>query len=355
MITLPPLLRQTLQRKLERYGYRVVRISAEQLAAREAAQPTYAAPQPPNAAAPPDQSGERAPRTASQWETRPDKEETSEKYWTRINVTGHKRFTSVEESLDYFEWRNLLYSGYIESMPVAGHDGKTILDYGCGPGHDVVGFAHFSNPARLIAMDVSSTSLAEARVRVALHNHKVEFIRISENDTRLPLEDGSVDLIHSSGVLHHTPNPLTILKEFRRIVSPDGSAQIMIYNRDSIFVHLGVLYTKMIVNNEFPGLSFEEAFQRSTDGPDCPISRCYRPAEWIALCTEAGFDAKLRGVGIWTWEMQLLASRFDALNNLRLPPESRRFLYNLRFDDRGRPLHGNHIAGIDACFALRPR
>jgi hypothetical protein len=53
----------------------------------------------------------------------------------------------------------------------------------------------------------------------------------------------------------------------------------MIYNRDSIFVHLGVLYTKMIVNNEFPGRSLEEAFQRSTDGPHCPISRCYRPTE----------------------------------------------------------------------------
>src|SRR5215469_439221 len=108
---------------------------------------------------------------------------------TQVNVTNRTRFTSAEESLDYFEWRNLLYSGYIESMPVAGHDGKAILDYGCGPGHDVVGFAHFSNPARLIGMDVSTSSLAEARARVALHNHKVEFVRISENDTRLPLED----------------------------------------------------------------------------------------------------------------------------------------------------------------------
>jgi ubiquinone/menaquinone biosynthesis C-methylase UbiE len=335
MIVLPPILRQAIQSVLERFGYRLVQIPVK--------------------AAPPDQSGEGATRTASQWENRPDKEETSEEYWTRVNVTGHKRFMSVEESLDYFEWRNLLYSGYIESMPVAGHDGKTILDYGCGPGHDVIGFAHFSNAARLIAVDVSATSLAEARARVALHNHKVEFIRISENDTRLPLEDGSIDLIHSSGVLHHTPNPFAILKEFRRIVSSDGSAQIMIYNRDSIFAHLGVLYTKMIVNNEFPGLSFEEAFQRSTDGPDCPISRCYRPAEWIMLCNEAGFDAELCGVGISTWEMQLLALRFDAIMDLRLPPESRRFLYNLRFDDRGRPLNGNHIAGIDACFALRPR
>jgi SAM-dependent methyltransferase len=188
----------------------------------------------------------------------------------------------------------------------------------------VVGFAHFSNPARLIAMDISTTSLAEARARMSLHDHKVEFVRISENDTRLPLEDASIDLVHSSGLIHHTPNPLAILREFRRIVRPDGSAQIMVYNRDSIFVHLGVLYTKMIINNEFSGLSLDGAFLRSTDGPNCPISRCYRPAEWIALRNEPGFDAELRGVGISIWEMQLLPSRFDAITSLRLPPESRR-------------------------------
>jgi hypothetical protein len=54
MIALPPALRQTLQRRLERFGYRLVRIPAEQLAAGEATQPTYAAPLPPNLAAPPD-------------------------------------------------------------------------------------------------------------------------------------------------------------------------------------------------------------------------------------------------------------------------------------------------------------
>jgi hypothetical protein len=73
------------------------------------------------------------------------------------------------------------------------------------------------------------------------------------------------------------------------------------------------------------------------------------------LCNRAGFDAELRGVGISTWEMQLLPLRFDAITDLRLPPDCRRFLYNLRFDDRGRPLHGNHIAGVNTCFALWPR
>ena len=31
-------------------------------------------------------------------------------------------------------------------MPVNQADGLVVLDYGCGPGNDLVGFGHFSNP-----------------------------------------------------------------------------------------------------------------------------------------------------------------------------------------------------------------
>jgi SAM-dependent methyltransferase len=132
----------------------------------------------------------------------------SQDYWTKVNVTGHRGFASAEDSLDYFHWRNAQYHDYIRLMPVRGADGKTVLDYGCGPGNDLVGFGRFSKPARLIGMDVAPTSLDEARRRLALHGIDAEFVLIREDDARLPLEDGSVDVVHSSGVLHHTPDPL---------------------------------------------------------------------------------------------------------------------------------------------------
>src|SRR5437762_4766557 len=75
-------------------------------------------------------------------------------YWTRYNVTLHQHFTSPSESLAYVRWRNDQYFGYIDLMPVDGQEGKTVLDFGCGPGHDLVGFATRSRPARLIGIDV---------------------------------------------------------------------------------------------------------------------------------------------------------------------------------------------------------
>jgi SAM-dependent methyltransferase len=73
-------------------------------------------------------------------------------------VTLHHQFKSAEESLAFFHWRNDQYFGYIERMPVAGFDGKAVLDFGCGPGHDVIGFAIYSSPARLVAADISPAS-----------------------------------------------------------------------------------------------------------------------------------------------------------------------------------------------------
>jgi len=84
-------------------------------------------------------------------------------YWTAHNVTGHLRFRSAQQSLEYFHWRNSQYPGYIDLMPVAGFDGQHVLDFGCGPGHDLVGFGSYSKPARLVGADVSSTSLSESR------------------------------------------------------------------------------------------------------------------------------------------------------------------------------------------------
>jgi hypothetical protein len=110
----------------------------------------------------------------------------------------------------------------------------------------------------------------------------------------------------------------------------------------------------MMKTPAFSGLSFEEAFKRATDGPNCPISRCYRPEEFLQMARSAGFDGRVGGCSISLDEINLIPTRTEALANPAYPAESRRFLYDLRFDDRGRPLHGDHIAGIGACFHLRP-
>jgi ubiquinone/menaquinone biosynthesis C-methylase UbiE len=240
-------------------------------------------------------------------------------------------------------------------MPVTGQHGKAVLDFGCGPGNDIVGFGAYSAPARLIGIDVSTRSLAEARERLALHDIACELFLHAPESTVLPLDDGAVDYVHCSGVLHHTPDPSALLREFRRVLRPDGAARIMVYNYDSLWVHLYVAYQKQLVEQALPGLDLRAAFAKTTDGPDCPISRVFRPAEFIALAEAAGFSARFLGAAISMHEAALLPKRFDAIADPRLPAESRRFLAALTLDEHGLPMHEGHYAGVDGCYLLSPR
>ena len=222
------------------------------------------------------------------------------------------------------------------------------------PGHDLVGFAVYSKPRRLIGMDVSRSSLAEATARLALHGARPEMVLLNADATTLPLETASVDLVHCSGVIHHTPDPVQILRELRRVLKPTGSAQVMVYNYDSLFLHLYVAYCLQIGEGRYAGMEIRDAFARTTDGPDCPISRVYRQREFIDLCQEAGFAAECIGVAISMYEAQLFPRRFEAIPHRGLPTESRKFLLALEVDNHGFPTHDGHYAGVDGCYRLRP-
>lgn len=279
---------------------------------------------------------------------------TNAQYWTEHNVTTHTRFKSAKESFDYFNWRNSQYYNYLALMPVTGLDSKVVLDYGCGPGNDLVGIGSYSRPSKLIGMDISNSSLAEARGRLQLHSISADLYLISDSDSDylLPIDDSSVDYIHCSGVLHHIPQPEKILKEFRRVLKPEGRARIMVYNYHSLWVHLYVAYVKKIVENQFAGVDILTAFSKTTDGVNCPFSAVYTPNEFINLCLNNGFSASFSGAAISMWEMSLLEQRFKAVMSPLLSEEHRNFLLSLTFDDKGYPLYQGHYAGVDGCYFL---
>ncbi|HEU4940057.1 MAG TPA: class I SAM-dependent methyltransferase, partial [Candidatus Eisenbacteria bacterium] len=230
-----------------------------------------------------------------------------------------------------------------------------VLDYGCGPGHDLVGFVEYSRPARLIGMDVSPASLREAEERLALHGAKPEIVRIGEETARLPLPDAAVDYVHSSGVLHHVPDPVAVLKEFRRVLRPDGQGRIMVYNYDSIWLHLHAAHILRSRRANRRPETVRDAFRRSTDTEDCPISEAWTPAQVSDMAARAGFACRHLGNAVSVRELMILPRRFDAIASADLEDEHRRFLLGLTFDARGLPYCRDKAAGIDGCYLLEPR
>lgn len=279
----------------------------------------------------------------------------SAQYWTRHNVTEHRRFASAEASIDYFHWRNAQYPGSIELLPVSEADGKRVLDFGCGPGNDLLGFSLYSKPERLVGADVSSSSIAEAKARLAIHGFdRIEFVTPGEADNALPIDARSVDIIHSAGVLHHLPDIESALREFRRLIADDGYCQIMVYHYNSLWMHL---YAGYIYKTMFPWrkeIAKQDIFKITTDGEECPIVNCYTPEAFAAIASRCGFRTEFRGAAMSLNEMIWLPRRFEALKDETLDSEARDFLLGLTFDRRGFPLHRGQVAGINSYYRLWP-
>lgn len=103
--------------------------------------------------------------------------------------------------------------------------GLTVADLGCGTGYltrSLLGVVD-----RVICVDRSEAMLEQARARLAgrADGMGLEF-RQGEFES-LPLEDGEVDGVVASMVLHHLPELEPALREMRRVLAPGGRAVIL--------------------------------------------------------------------------------------------------------------------------------
>lgn len=281
-------------------------------------------------------------------------------FWSK-HTTAHPKLLITrtgKQDEAFLKWRSDKYPMFQELMGLWGnHKGEVVLDYGCGPGTDIIGFLLHSNPSKVIGIDVSPKALWFARRRIALHNiplNKVELIRISDSVPTIPLENNSIDFIYTQGVLHHTSYPEKILAELYRILKPHGKASIMVYNRESVWFHLYVAYEQMIVQSNYKGLATKQAYALTTDSSDCPISRCYNPEEFVLMCKQVGFSAEYAGGYYTLLELDLLKKYKDeAMIDKRLGEEHRKFLAEL--DNSPLPKRNGKLAGNGGVYWLEKR
>lgn len=285
-----------------------------------------------------------------------DRNEVDE-YWTG-HLVNAAPFLTARQSVRYLEWRFHEYPLFRELSGLYGeHDREAVLDYGCGPGNDLVGFAVHTGASRIVGADVSTTALELARHRLALHGvgpDRAELVRLTDDERALPFADASFDFVSSQGVLHHTSDPLAILRELHRVLKPGGSGSIMVYHRDSVWFHLHVAWELLVRDGRWPGQTAEEAFHRSTDGEECPIANCYRGPEFVALLEQAGFEARFLGGYLSQWELRAMQESWGfAIADERLAPEHRDFLRRLRYDYQHRPMVGDLHAGIGGTYRIQ--
>ena len=109
------------------------------------------------------------------------------------------------------------------------HDGEVMLDYGCGPGNDLTGFAIYTNARRIIGFDVSPQALELAREPPGTTPRRPERVELIEGSDmalrRFRSTNSSVDFVQSQGVIHHTSDPGAILRELHRCCGPAAAGR----------------------------------------------------------------------------------------------------------------------------------
>ncbi len=156
-------------------------------------------------------------------------------------------------------------------------DGSTVLEAGCGTGAQTVAIAQRSKGARIIAVDVSAASLAEARTRVlAAGFGNVEFRQVDL--LALPFAPAFVDHILLCFILEHLPDPAARLAGLQPLLRPGGTITVIEGDHGSTYFH-----PESGAANA--AISCQVELQRRAGG-DAMIGRRLYP-----LLTGAGFEA----------------------------------------------------------------
>ncbi len=104
--------------------------------------------------------------------------------------------------------------------------GATVLDIGCGAGTDLLIAARRVGPrGRAIGVDMTDAMRQRAARGAAASG--LSNVEVRDGDaTRLPVEDGSVDVVISNGVLNLVPEKARAVAEIARVLKPGGRVQI---------------------------------------------------------------------------------------------------------------------------------
>jgi SAM-dependent methyltransferase len=120
-------------------------------------------------------------------------------------------------------------------------NGKTVLEYGCGDGPNMVVLAR--RGARVVGLEISSEMLARARERLAANECDGAMLVLGSAHA-LPLPDASVDVVFGISILHHLDLEIAS-REVRRVLKEDGRAIFLEPVRNSrLLMHVRKLFPK---------------------------------------------------------------------------------------------------------------
>ncbi|MBF6568196.1 MAG: class I SAM-dependent methyltransferase [Candidatus Binataceae bacterium] len=95
-----------------------------------------------------------------------------------------------------------------------------IVDVGCGWGHSLKLLHDHFRPQHLVAIDVDGKMITASRAEALRQNLAVEFQTTTGSHLQLP--DRSIDMVFCHQTFHHVVDQEDALREFHRVLKPNG-------------------------------------------------------------------------------------------------------------------------------------
>jgi len=123
-------------------------------------------------------------------------------------------------------------------------EGDLVVDIGCGTGMRTLPLAEYHGENEFIATDICLGML-----RIALKDARAKRLgNISfavADAERLPVASGVCGIIVGAGILHHVPDPQSVLRESVRVLKPNGR-YLGIENNKTVFRFIFDLFQKIV-------------------------------------------------------------------------------------------------------------
>jgi len=144
----------------------------------------------------------------------------------------YKYLSRVYDRVNPFIWNERMRTEALDLLDIDADD--RVLDVGCGTGFGTEGILEHTDD--VYGLDQSPHQLEKATSK--LGDQPVQFC--FGDAERLPFADDSFDVVWSSGSIEYWPNPVSALRECRRVARPGGQVLVVgpNYPRSSIFQKL---------------------------------------------------------------------------------------------------------------------
>lgn len=170
-----------------------------------------------------------------------DRQTGNASWWTGQTMSydwrepiASERFSAAwfDESDARFLHAARLFTGasnpFHELMDTGSLAGKRVLEIGCGMGFHTEMLARAG--ADVVTVDISPTSVEATTRRLKLRGLSAQVEQLDAERIDELIDAGSVDLVWSWGVIHHSAHTARILRKISTALKPGGRAKIMVYH-----------------------------------------------------------------------------------------------------------------------------